>query len=97
MPLLDLTHLPPDRPAVVDESVKDTKLVCFAMKIDSDRIKSVNDNFGSAGPILSRWLWACSIINPMQGVYKLLTSGSRKESGKTAEVLGETPKGSKIT
>lgn len=60
MPLLDITNPPPSRPAVEEESVKDMELVCFIMKSDPDKMKSVEEGFGVAGPILARWLSVCS-------------------------------------
>lgn len=64
MPRFDLTHPPPSRPAVVDESVKDMELIPLVLTATPDKLKSIEDGFGLAGPILHRWLSVCKAKNP---------------------------------
>lgn len=64
MPRFDLSHPPPSRPPVVDESVKDMELIPLVLTATSDQLKSIEDGFGPAGPILHRWLSVCKAKKP---------------------------------
>lgn len=57
MPLFELTHPPPSRPAVESERVKDLELVVFIFTIDPKGEKPPGDLYGpDIGPIISRWI-----------------------------------------
>lgn len=68
MPPFELTHPPPSRPVVVDESVKDMELVCDVLKTDQVNTDGIKDKFGAAGPVPERWIALCTRNTPVRNI-----------------------------
>jgi hypothetical protein len=83
MPLFELTHPPPSRPAVDDEIVKDLELIVYILTVDPEGRLSPEDSLGPLSPIVSRWIAVCEtklLLHEVQRIDGITIEGKRADS-----------------